>query len=209
MHEHVAWVTQAPPGTPTASCGRCPRHLGEPRGRDQIGQRDQPFTATRSLDDPDVDTSSSRRQRGTPGVPTFTRQAGSHGSRVRRAHIGLYCKRIFNKPGCPYDVPWMRPQALGILAPGQTREVIQGWVPPDLHYPGDSLLAVASKAPPQSSASSSAVLKSAAQNVSNCRPRMTPINVSDASDSEEHFPSQSVWNLLRRRSRSPRGRRDA
>jgi hypothetical protein len=121
----------------------------------------------------------------------------------------LYCQRIFAKPGCAYDVPWRRPQASGILKDGQTRAVIQGWVPPDVHYPGDSLLAVASKAPPQSSSSSSAVPKSAAQNVPNRRPVSSPINVSDASDSEEHFTRPALWNLLNHRSRSPRGRRDA
>ena len=208
MHEKATWLTEAPPGTPEVSCGRRPRHRGE-GGSDKIGDGSVPFEATRCADDSDEDTRSSKRQRRMPRDPTAGSQGRSHKSRVKSAHTLLYCQRIFAKPGSDYDAPWRRPQATGILQDGRAKTVIHGWVPPEVHSPGDSLLAVASKAPPRSSASSSAVPKSGAQSVPDRRPVSSPINVSDDSDNEGPLSRQSLWNLLDPRSSSPRGRRDA
>ena len=203
----ATWWTEAPPGTPLQSCGRCPRHLGVPRAYDQIGTRDNLRLAIQAVDV--ADTSTSRRRRRQQAGSSKPLLETLNAERIRRAQLGLCCKRIFRKPGEPWQVGWERPQALGVQDPKQAEE-IQGWIAPDLHYPGDADPLLAPKAAPPTRASSSAVARVRAKD--SPRGRQTadraPTDAHGRQTADE-YPVGQAWELLRLLSRSPRRRRNA
>ena len=133
MHEKATWITEAPPGTEEAAFGKPPRNQEHAARIQLIGNYAIRQMATACVTDPEM-------------MPW--RDRSEHHNRAKRAHIGLYCRRIFASPGCHHDVPWQRPQALGIKPPHERSktEVFQGWIPPKLHYPNDTMDAYAVKA---------------------------------------------------------------
>ena len=121
-HEEAAWLTAAPPGTPSASLGVCNRHNGG-ENTDPIGFPDKPLLTTVFPGDPE-------RCLG---------DCTEHMARTRRAHLSNYCMRIFALPGQVPDVPYDRPQRLGTgLGSYSPDDAIIGWCAPDLHYPGQA-----------------------------------------------------------------------
>ena len=195
MHQDATWITQAPPGTHEQFCGRRPRHNGAPHN-DIIGFEGQPLTATRHEYDAEWDAGNK-----SEGL-TFKAKGGGkarkkcHRSRVRRTHIRDYCQRIFSLPGQKYDVEWRRPQALRPQHGENAPILIQGWVPPEVHYPGDTLPAQATKAAPQSRASSSKAPPAAAQDEQRASEISSPTIIFPDSESDEDLTQEDLWKLL-------------
>ena len=136
QHEEATWYTEAPPGTHPEACGRRPRHEGARGHQDRIGRPGDKWTATLPED---------------PYAPGRRKARTDHESRSLRLQKMLYCQRIFAPAGQRADMPWHIPQC--ILGSDDPRRItIQGWCPPEVHWPGQIRAAVATKA--SSSASS-------------------------------------------------------